>query len=494
MICISLGRECQEELVAEHRRLVAEGAPLVELRLDYLRGPVDVAALLANRPGPVVVTCRRPSDGGKYTESEHQRLDLLRQAVAAGAEYVDLEEDTAKAIPREGGTKRIISYHDFDETPDNLVDIHRRLCGLNADVVKVCTTALHPGDNLRLLELTQRSAVPTVAFCMGETGIPSRILAGRFGAPLTYAAPDAKSVVAPGQIPFAVLRDLYRYDQINAQTEVYGVIADPVGHSLSPLIHNTGFGHLQLNKVYVPLRIPPADLHAFLDQAPRLGLRGLSVTIPHKETILPKLAWAEESVRGIGACNTAVLGPDGWHGYNTDCQAALETLEEAAGGRKPDAASPLAGKTALLLGSGGVGKAIAFGLLQRGAKVALCDGMPQRSEDLATRLGCQSIPWGERHSLKADVLINGTPVGMHPKVDETPFEKRHLRSGMIVFDAVYNPEYTRLLQDAQARGCKVVTGVEMFVRQACMQFKMFTEQTPPVDLMRGVIKKALGVG
>jgi 3-dehydroquinate dehydratase/shikimate dehydrogenase len=493
MLCVTIACDELSQMRAKHRELVAQGVRLVELRLDYLRGEiVDLRKLLEDRPGPVIVACRRPQDGGRFAAGEAQRLALLRMAIALGADYVDLEDDVAVAIPRSGQGRRIVSLHDFEKTPDDLAAIHRRLAALDPDIVKICTMARSPHDNLRVLQMVAAAKVPTVGFCMGEIGVASRILAGRFGAPWTYVACDGQSAVAPGQVSFPQMRDLYRYDAIGPATEVYGVVADPVGHSLSPLIHNTAFRELQLDKVYLPFRVPPADLAQFMDDAPQLGVRGLSVTIPHKEAILPKLGQAETAVRGIGACNTAVFDGRQWCGYNTDCQAAMASLEEALGGPRGGAGS-VRGRTALVLGAGGVGKAIAYGLVSRQADVVLCDGAAERAEQLAKRLQCRWVKWEDRRKVEADVVIHGTPIGMHPHVDETPLAAADLRPSTVVFDAVYNPEETMLLRGARQRGCTVVSGVEMFVRQACLQFKLFTGHDGPAALMRDVIKQALAV-
>lgn len=490
MICVSIGCEQQERMIAEHRRLAERGAKLVELRVDYLRGGVDIDRLLADRPGPVIVTCRRPDDGGKYTDGEEARLALLRAAIAAGADYVDLEEDAARRIPRAGSSRRIISFHDFHRTPDDVEQIHRRLSLLDADVVKICATANRPADNLRMLRLVRSSALPTVGFCMGEVGAPTRLLCGKFGSPWTYATLEEGAPLAPGQFTFRQMVELYRYDAINADTQVYGVIADPVGHSLSPLIHNAAFRALGMNRVYLPIRVAPEHLAEFLDTAPALDIRGLSVTIPHKEAVIGLLDHVDEAVRGIRAANTVVFENGRRVGYNSDYAAAMGSLEEALGvsfrGRQP-----LAERTALVLGSGGVGRAIAFGLVERGARVVLCDGEPSRALRLADELRCQAVDWADRHETPADIVVNCTPIGMHPNVDATPFDKRHLRPSMVVFDAVYNPEETRFIQDARATGCTCVTGVDMFVRQAAMQFKWFTGHEAPARLMRDVMKQAM---
>ncbi|MBN2217932.1 MAG: shikimate dehydrogenase [Pirellulales bacterium] len=490
MICVSIGRSRHKMVLAEQRHLVEQGAAMVELRLDYIRGDVNIRRLLADRPCPVLMSCRREIDGGRFGGAEQERLMLLRTAIAEGVDYIDLEEDVAGSIPRFGKTKRVVSLHDFRKTPDDLDAIYGRLAQLDPDVIKICTMANRPSDNLRMLQLIQQAKVPTVGICMGDIGVPTRILAGRFGAPFTFATFSQERTLAPGQLSFEMMANVFRYDRINAQTDVYGVVADPIGHSLSPLIHNAAFAETGQNKVYLPFRVPREHLKSFLEEADQLGLKGLSVTIPHKEAVLPMLTKADGVVRRIGACNTIVLNGKDRVGYNTDYRAAMESLEEALGGVDGDA-NPLTGKTALVLGAGGVGKAIACGLARRGAVVVLADGKPRVAERLAVALECRTVDWAKRHTVSADVLVNATPVGMHPNVDETPFPKHHLRPAMVVFDAVYNPESTLLIKDARSRNCRVVTGVDMFVRQACLQFKLFTGQDGPTDIMREVVRRTI---
>ena len=222
-----------------------------------------------------------------------------------------------------------------------------------------------------------------------------------------------------------------------------------------------------------------------------LGVRGLSVTIPHKEDVVKKLTEVDGAVRGIGAANTIVFDGKKRLGYNTDYRAAMESLE-AAIGRPEEVEQRIKGKTALVLGAGGVGKAVVYGLVRRGANVVVTDGVARQALTLAQHFNCHSVEWAARHSVAADLLFNCTPVGMHPNVDETPFEKHHLRPSMLVFDAVYNPENTLLVKEARSRNCTVVTGVDMFVRQACRQFELFTGQEGPAELMRETIRRAIG--
>jgi 3-dehydroquinate dehydratase/shikimate dehydrogenase len=491
MICVSIARGRHRHVIAEHRHLVQQGAKLVELRLDYIGGEVNLKRLLNERPSAIVITCRRERDGGKWSGTEEQRLMLLRSAIAEGVDYVDLEEDVAGQIPRYGKTKRLISLHDYRKTPDDLEQIHARLAALDADVVKIATTANSAHDSLRMLELVARSKVPTVGICMGDIGTPSRILAGRFGAPFTYATFHHERTLAPGQLSFQQMNEIYHYDRIDRQTTVYGVIGDPIGQSLSPMVHNAAFRHLGLNAVYVPFRVPREHLSQFLDDAPALGIKGLSVTIPHKEAVVKRVASPEASMSAVGAANTLLFEGDKIAGYNTDHQAALDSLQQAIAelhGRRES----LEGLTALVLGAGGAAKAIAFGLKRAGAQVTISGRTAQRAQQLGEALKCKVLEWTNRYAFQPDILVNCTPLGMHPNVDATPYEKHHLRPTMVVFDAVYNPENTLLIKDARKQSCTVVSGVEMFVRQACLQFKQFTGQDAPAELMRDVLKRAIG--
>jgi 3-dehydroquinate dehydratase / shikimate dehydrogenase len=490
ILCVTVGRGRHRHLIAEHKHLAEQGCNLVELRLDFLVTPPNLKRLLAERPCPVILTCRREKEGGRWAKSEEDRLMLLRQAIASGVEYVDLEEDIAASIPRFGKTKRIISYHNFQETPEDLNHLHARLTGLNADVVKIVTMAHSPHDNLRLMRLMRSSRVPTVAFCMGEFGQVSRILAGKFGSPFTYSTFHAERTMAPGQLSYQQMKETYRYEKINRDTEVYGVIGDPISHTLSPHIHNAAFDALGLNKAYVPVRVRPEDLTQFMHDCRELGIRGLSVTIPHKEEILHHKTKCDVGTEEIGAANTLVWSGDDRIAYNTDYRAAMSSLDDVFGGTEGEP-SGLKGKEALILGAGGAARAIVVGLARREAHVTIASRTPERADGLAQFCKGRSIAWGLRHTIKCDLIINCTPVGMHPNLDDTPYEPKYLRPEMVVFDTVYNPEQTLLLKSAREVGCQVVTGVDMFIGQAALQFKLFAGQDAPTGLMRQVFRRTI---
>jgi 3-dehydroquinate dehydratase/shikimate dehydrogenase len=458
--------------------------------LDYINGTVNLKRLLADKPCPVVITCRREQDGGRWEGTEEERIMLLRSAIVTGVDYVDLEEDTAKEIPRYGATKRIIGLHNFQQTPDDLPGVVNRLKELDADVVKLATMANSPHDNVRMLETMRDADFPVVGMCMGEIGTPSRILAARFGAPFTYATFHHERSLAPGQLSYRQMTDIYRYDKIDTDTEVYGVVGDPIGQDISPKIMNAAFGQTGQNKVYVPFRVPGEELSAFLADCGRLGIKGLSVSQPHQSAIIPHLTKVDGAVRAIGAATTVLFQDGDLIGYNSDYRATMDCVDAMVTAR-PDSL-PLSERRALVLGSGGLAKATAFGLLRRGAEVVVTDRDFDQAEALAKQLKCRALEWDKRFSITPFVLVNTTTIGMHPNVDATPFDKHHLRPSMLAFETVYNPEQTLLVKEARERRCRVVTGVELFVRKTAVEFRHFTGQEAPIQEMRDSLKSAIG--
>lgn len=493
MICVILGRGRHTSLMEEWRAAADAGAQLAEIRVDCLRRDPDLKRLLTDRPTPLVFTCRRGADGGLWRGPEEKRLKLLREAIAVGVDYVDLERDVAGKIPRFGKTLRIVSYHNTKATPADLGDIAENCAELDADVVKIAALAHSVEDASRVLAVAAQAKVPTIAIAMGEIGHFTRILGAKFGAPFTYAGFNPERNFAPGMPWFHDLKRDYAYDYIDENTEVFAVVGDPIAQSLSPAVHNAAFRAAGQNKVLVPILVPSGRLKASLDELAWLGIRGCSVTIPHKEEIIPLLAKSDGAVERTGSCNTVVIQGGERVGYNTDYRAAMDSLEEALGGvATGDDPSPILEKQALLLGAGGVARSIAFGLARRGAIVTVTNRHDERSARLAEDVGCRALNWSNRASIHTDILINCTPVGMHPNVDDTPMPPAGFQPGMTVMDTVYHPENTMFLKLARERGCKTVSGVDMFVRQAAHQFHLYTGLEAPLEVMRDVVRRKLG--
>lgn len=495
MICATIGRGRHSSLLAEWKAAAEAGAELVELRLDCIRRDVDLKRVLKERYTPIVCTIRRGSDGGLWRGHEEKRLQLLREAIVLGVDYVDVEVDVAPNIRRYGKTKRIISYHNMQETPEELDEIVNQCEDLDPDVVKIATQAKTLADASRVLHCAAAAEAPLIPIAMGEIGSFTRILGAKYGAPFTYAGFNPERQFAPGMFSFRRLQRDFHYNRVNSQTEIYGVIGDPIDHSLSPLVHNAAFRQFGLNKVMVPFRVPDGRLPEFFEDLAWLGVKGCSVTIPHKEAILPLLHQREGAVDRTKSCNTVLISEEGeLTGLNTDYRAAMDSLEMAMGGRESeDAASPLFEKQVLILGAGGVARSIAFGLERRGAAVTITNRHDERAAGLAEEVNCRAVPWSSRAGVLTDVIVNCTPVGMHPDVDDSPMPPAGFtRPGMVVFDTIYHPENTMLIKLARERGAAVVTGVEMFVLQAAHQFKLYTGFDAPLELMRNLVKRRLG--
>jgi 3-dehydroquinate dehydratase/shikimate dehydrogenase len=316
---------------------------------------------------------------------------------------------------------------------------------------------------------------------MGEIGLPARILALREGSALAYA-PVAEAT-APGQISLREMKHLYRVHALTNETRVYGVIGDPVGHSLSPLLHNTGFIVRRLDAVYLPFRVH--RLADFLAAVPEFGVRGFSVTLPHKQTILKHLKECEPLAADIGAINTVVVRRDGsLYGCNTDYVGVLRALENKL---------RIKGSRVLIFGAGGSARAAAFALARGGAVVGVCARREKAAKELARAVGGETVP---RRALRReffDAILNSTPIGMHPHDGISPLAPGELHC-RLVMDLIYRPERTQLLKIAEKKGIATVSGVEMFLAQGIAQWEIWTEKRAPEALMRRAVRLALRAG
>jgi len=313
---------------------------------------------------------------------------------------------------------------------------------------------------------------------MGEVGLPARVLALRQGSALAYA--PIGQATAPGQVSLHDLKYLYRAHELTRHTRVYGVVGNPVGHSLSPLMHNTGFVARRVDAIYLPFLVK--DLRDFLSAVPELGIRGFSVTIPHKQNILRYLQECDPLAAEIGAVNTIIVRRNGWlFGCNTDYVGVLRALEKKM---------RLAGSRVLIFGAGGVARAAAFALAKAGADVAICARRENAARALAKAVGGESLPRRALRSETFDAIINSTPIGMHPRDQVSPLAASELNC-RIVMDLINRPEKTKLLRLAASKGMTTVSGVEMFVPQGVAQWEMWTGMRAPESLMRRAVLRAL---
>lgn len=489
LICIPITAATNEAAI-EDMAAASEYADVLELRLDYIPNP-DINKLLKHRRKPVIVTNRPKREGGRFSGNEDSRLQLLKNAIELGADYIDIEHDSVQYILNliHHGCKVIVSYHNFLETPLNLDEIYKGLCRTGAHIAKLAVFANDIADNVRIFQLLKSASLPTIALCMGESGLISRILAQKFGSYMTFASLEKGKESAPGQITIYELLNLYHFKRTNTETKIYGLIGNPVAHSISPSIHNTAFAEKGLNWVYIPFKTE--NVTTTFSGLKEIDIQGCSVTIPHKQSIMELLNEIDPLARRIGAVNTVVNRNGKFWGYNTDCDAAIVALKEVVG----QGNLSLKGKTILVVGAGGASRAIAFGLHKEGANVIITNRTDEKAEMLGMDIGCKYCKMQELNNLKIDILVNATSVGMYPNIDEIPVPANALKSNMIVFDTVYNPLETRLLLEAKNRGCITVSGLAMFINQAAAQFELWTGQKAPKELMTKVAySKLVGAG
>jgi 3-dehydroquinate dehydratase/shikimate dehydrogenase len=459
----------------------------LELRLDYLRNAKEREAFLSwlhgKRPrGVFIATCRREEGGGLFQGGREEQIRILAQAARSGCDWCDVEIETARHMARGelacalSPARVMVSYHDFRGTPRTLKGIVRKLERAGGDAIKIAAQCRSVSDSVRICELT-RARRDAVAIPMGEFGLAGRVLSLRMGSALAYAA--VEQATAPGQLSLDAMSDLYRAAKITRRTRVYGVIGDPIGHSLSPVLHNTAFGARRFDAVFVPFLV--RNLREFLGSMGEFGIAGLSVTIPHKETILRFLDGCDPLAARIGAVNTVVVRGGGrLYGYNTDYVGVLRSLEQRM---------RLAGSRVLLFGAGGAARAAAFALAQAGSIVCVCARRPERARALARAVGGQVVP---RAGLKReffDAIVNCTPIGMHPH-GGFPLASAELNC-RIVMDMVYRPRETELLQLARRKGIEIISGVEMFLAQGFAQYEIWTGERAPESAMRRSVVSAL---
>lgn len=466
--------------------------PFLEFRLDYLSKPAlalpKIKHFFEMHQGAVIIaTCRRVASGGRFRGSIASQLDILAKAAAAGCQVIDVEVQTAAKCKPEHLQKLrsrsalILSFHDFRATA-KLEETLEKMLAYPADFYKMVSTAKTLSDNVTMIKFLARESDrhSLIGMCMGEQGIISRVLALRAGSAFTFAAASAAEATAPGQVTAQELRNVYRIEQVDAATRVYGVVGDPIAHSLSPTIMNAAFRRENVNAVFLALHAK--TLRDLLTCVREIPIHGISVTMPYKEAILPYLDNTDAHSAKIGACNTVVRAQDGkLYGFNTDASGIIRPLERRL--------STIEGARILVLGAGGAARAAVFGLKERGAEVYILNRSLAPAKKLAHQAHARIMKRPDLKKMAFDVIINATPVGMG-NTRETPLQEKEINA-RYVFDMVYDPAETRLLKLAKERGAQVIPGIEMFVHQAARQFEIWTGKPAPWDEMLRVVLLAL---
>ncbi|MEM1186219.1 MAG: type I 3-dehydroquinate dehydratase [Planctomycetota bacterium] len=551
LVCVPIFVESPAQALADAVQAAEHGADVVEFRVDRCfdgsTGSDDedrvivgeLQRLIGHSPLPVILTCRPTWEGGEYDGDDADRVALFEKLTAASPTppaYLDVElaaytrsanlrqkinlcvahEKQERDVP----TRLILSTHDFQGRPS---DLTRKLAAAYAEpaaaIVKVAFRARSLRDNLELFDLLESPPKPTIALGMGEFGLMSRVLAPKFGGFLTFASLRDQAATAPGQPTLSELLNLYRFRSISKSTRVYGVIGWPVTQSMSPLIHNAGFAEVGHDGVYLPLPVmaEPGDAEASytsfkatlgaLVEDKGFGVCGLSVTIPHKESLLRYAAesgWDDTGAEFLGAMNTLYRRRDefvsGWSTLNTDVGAVFALAADVFGEQD------LNGRRVAVVGSGGVGRAVAAYLAEDVARITVYNRTRARAEQavaemtaslrdrLTWDIGVASIEQLTESS--HDVYINCTPLGMTggpgPSALSIPIpDMPNVTEDTVFFDTVYNPIETPMLRAAKKRGCRTIDGVQMFVKQAAAQFELWTGRPAPEALFDRLVRAEL---
>lgn len=438
-------------------------AEAIELRLD-LFDSINIHELryfLREAKQPVLLTLRSVSHGGKFQGSEKEREALILRLLALEPPFFDLEygmrpEFIRTVLELYPKTKFVLSYHHFDEIPPAWDALYESMAQFFAFSYKIAAMTHSVNDALKMLLFAKQHPRLSVV-CMGERGQFARVLGPVVGNGIDFAKLDEEEETGPGQLTVSELRDVYHFPRLNPQTAIYGLIGNPVAHSVGHRHHNGVFRRIGMDAVYVKMAVEPHELSTFIPLAQQLGIRGLSVTAPLKESILPYIQRIDPQAATVGAVNTLRFEQEGIFGFSTDGRGALNALEKHGA---------VHGKKIVLLGAGGASRAIAYEAKRRGALVLVLNRTVSRAELLAKDLGCEA---GGLDAMpgRYDILINATSSAM-------PIDANRICPDTLTMDIGYFPRETLFLQEAKKRGCPIIYGEEMYIHQAEEQTRLWT--------------------
>ena len=520
MICVPITAKTNKEALSEIKRSCPI-ADFIELRMDLIAdGNLDdLIGAIRNTAGSIkiIVTCRKKEEALSANElpgarsimkgKEIGKMDLLKKAIEMKADFVDIELTEGQATISElrnycaklgGVTGIIVSYHNIKKTPSltKLKEIFQKCLGTGAAVVKIVTFAKSAEDNLKVLSMipyAQKHSQEIIAMCMGDEGRISRVVAPFLGAYLSFAVLDQRAQSAPGQLTMRQMRQINNLIQGNClpnkldavlssghDLQNYILLGNPVAQSLSPLMHNAALKEMGIDGRYSAFCV--SDLEAALQGIKGMNISGASVTIPYKVSVMEYLDEIHDDALKIGAVNTIVNNNGRLMGYNTDWLGLMLTLKELM---------PVKDQTFVIIGAGGTARAAVYGIMKEGGLPIIVNRTMARGKVISDEFNCQFYSLADLAKIKADCLINTTPVGMYPHTDQSPVGASLLAEYKYVIDVIYNPLKTRLLLDAEKHGCRIVSGLDMFVHQGALQIKLWTGKEPSRELMKKVVTERL---
>ncbi len=516
-ICISVCAETVDEMLEQTRR-AEDLADFVELRFDCLKENEFYSALeKISCNENYIFTLRSKKQGGKRELSLKEREEFWN----SGYDFCggDFEEDVVENAFYWFYKPVICSYHDFEGVPDNLFEIYERLKATEVDIIKIAVQADDITDTIAVWKLLKKSmsekeilksdktkkkinflsvnklGLPIyqpnsvqeiIPIAMGEAGKWTRILGLAHGAFMTYASLDAGKETASGQIGAQDLIETYRVKELDEQTEIYGIVGNPVAQSLSPFMHNAAFKFYNLNAVYIPFEVKNLDafIGKFLKES-GLDIKGFSVTIPHKQAIIKHLDFIDKTAKTIGAVNTVKIVGGKLHGYNTDADGFIAPLRNAYGDLK--------NVKVAVLGNGGAARACIYALKRENADVTIFARDLAKAEILANEFEIELKELTNADFDDFEIVVNATALGMKGFLEnETPAVAEQIRRVKLVYDLVYNPFETRFLKEAKSVFVPTIGGMAMLVAQAVKQFEIWTGKDAPMKEMSATVLKRLG--
>lgn len=504
-ICVPICVRRANEL-AERIKRAQECADIVELRIDCVE-PTEIDAALKeflslrnSAARPFILTLRPVEQGGGSQMTTAERAEFWVNKSQFGSSksfpgFADIELELLETdhVRQQLSSERLIcSYHDFAGVPGDLENLYSRMAATDASILKIAVQANDATDCIpvfHLIERAQREGRELIAIAMGAAGVMTRILGPSRGSFLTYGSLDDDSATASGQVTAHELREVYRIDKVDQETQIMGVLGQPVAHSVSPHIHNAALARANLNAVFIPLEVQ--DVDSFIRRMVRKSsreidwnLRGFAVTAPHKSSVMKHLDWIDPAAKEMGAVNTIVVQDNELHGYNTDAAGFVSPLK----GRLES----LESIRCAVIGAGGAARAVVWALQQELASVTLFCRDPEKAKAIRDQFELSCRPLAHAALSEFDVVINATPLGTRGEREtETPVTADQLRGVRLAYDLVYNPLETQFIREARQAGCETVGGLEMLIAQAVEQFRLWTGKEPDVESMRDAGGRAL---
>lgn len=537
-ICVSVCAKTADELIEQIKRSESL-ADVIEIRFDCLEDDSRILDVLKEISDwkkqikkPFLFTFRPTEQGGKKVLEKDKRISFwswrddgkgnFGGKAVLNADLVDLEADLiedstwATRFKNSFGNAKIkeffdsfretvvesyleetiiSSHHDFIGVPDNLNQIYQKLSLSKADITKIAVQTDDITDSLSIWQLLKRAKSENkeiIPIAMGESGKWTRILGLAHGAFMTYASLDSDKETAPGQVTAKDLIEVYRAKELDETTEVYGILGNNVGVSLSPYIHNTAFKFHKLNSVFVPLQVH--DLDEFIKRMVKpetreveLNFKGFSVTIPHKQSIIKHLDYIDETAKKIGAVNTVKIVDGKLYGYNTDAKGFIEPLKQVYG--------DLSGVKVGILGAGGAARACIYALQKENADVTVFAKNIEKAKNLVDdfQVDLQEIQDPKSKIQTQDIIVNSTPLGMKGKAEnETPLTAEQMKNAKLVYDLVYIPFHTQFMKEADKVEVPKIGGMAMLVAQAIEQQRIWTDLEAPLKEISAEVLKRIG--